>query len=556
MHCTKTWKLLAAAIGLAGCQPAANDSAPNLASVPATVYASGLDALEISSAGLAPIGTPIHIAMQPMQSVGYTMVETNQSDLDAKLIVKGRVWFERNAEGRIEQHKEISSGSLQSKRRRASVDLQLTGLEVTTFEPNGKVWSIAPIDMHMPSTAPSGLSQKGWDSIRKALAPEKPAQGTGQILSCVIGNFTFAKGSIQTGTPVIPTTRREFFDHLADCMIAMVRGDPAPTHPDNIAFRNELMAASESDLPRIHDHVRDTYEQRWTDSFTEYTSDVTVKGMVVKNGQEFAYADGVVRIGRNGEKRMVLRKKVLIDPYSGLTYQTIGTAETADPSEADAELAAFNGETYSLAVDLPSRTPANVTIAEPRKPVAPGGTGTVVDIYNRSIPAIYKVETSDGTGTAFAISDRQAITAAHVVEGAKTVSLISLSGAQLTATVVKRDPARDVALLQLNGAQFPMALSLSPDFAVTGAQVIVIGCPLGACGSVTTGIVSFSARRIQGTALVQIDAQINPGNSGGPILNTNGDVIGIVEEKINPDPNFDGLSFGLSSPEIVGFLGG
>ena len=55
--------------------------------------------------------------------------------------------------------------------------------------------------------------------------------------------------------------------------------------------------------------------------------------------------------------------------------------------------------------------------------------------------------------------------------------------------------------------------------------------------------------------MVQIDAQINPGNSGGPILNTNGDVIGIVEEKINPDPNFDGLSFGLSSPEIVRFLG-
>ena len=486
MHRTTTWILFAAAICLAGCLPAANNSTAKLASAPATEFVSELDPLEIGSAGIVPIGAPINIAMQPMQSVAYTLVETNQGDLDAKLIVKGRVWFERNAGGRIEQHKEISSGSLQSKRRNASVDLKLTGLEVTTFEPNGKVWSIAPIDMHMPSTAPSGLSQKGWDSIRKALVPEKPAQGTGQILSCVIGNFTFAKGSIQTGTPVMPKTRREFFDHLADCMIAMVRGDPTPTHPDNIAFRKELMAAPESDLPRIHDHVRDTYEQRWTESFTEYTSDVTVKGMIVKNGQEFAYADGVVRIARNGGKRMVLRKKALIDPYSGLVYQTIGTAETSDPSDADAELAAFNGETYSVAVDLPSRTPANVTIAEPRKPVASGGTGTVVDIYNRAIDAIYKVETIGRTGTAFAISDRQAITAAHVVEGAKTVTLISLSGAQMTATVVKRDPAKDVALLQLAGSRFPVTLNLSPDFAVTGAQVLVIGCPLGACGSVTT----------------------------------------------------------------------
>jgi S1-C subfamily serine protease len=243
----------------------------------------------------------------------------------------------------------------------------------------------------------------------------------------------------------------------------------------------------------------------------------------------------------------------LLDPYSGLPYQQISIGEVLSPDTGNA---AFDGMIMTSILDLPSRTPANVTIAEPRKPVtSPGGTGSVVDIYNRSITAIYEVETPDGTGTAFAVSGNQAITAAHVVEGAKTVTLTSISGARLSATVVKRDVRRDVALLQLAGAQFPATLNLSRDFAVTGAQVIVIGCPLGACGSVTTGIVSFSARRIDGAALVQIDAQINPGNSGGPILNTNGDVIGIVREKYVPVPEFDGLSFGLASPEAVLFLG-
>jgi S1-C subfamily serine protease len=317
------------------------------------------------------------------------------------------------------------------------------------------------------------------------------------------------------------------------------------------------MAATDSELPAIHDRLRNDFEQRWQDTISEFTGDITVKGMVVENGQEFAYASGTLNMASVNGTRLRMKMTALIDPYSGLVYQQVNKVEVSGAPNADVERAdELNGTVASFSIDIPSRTPANVTIAEPRKPVTtPSGTGSVVDIYNHSIDAIYEVDTATGTGTAFAISSGQAITAAHVVEGFKTVTLISTSGAQLTARVVKQDSQRDVALLELADAQFPVALNLSRDFAVTGAQVIVIGCPLGACGSVTTGIVSFSARRIQGVALVQIDALINPGNSGGPILNTNGDVIGIVEQKINPDAKFEGLSFGLASPEIVQFLG-
>lgn len=547
--------LAAAAICMSGCQPASNGTTKLSTNSPAKFVAQ-LETLGIDTASVVPIRTPINIAMQPMPSVPFTQVEAAIADLDTKVIMKGHIWFARKQDGKIEQHKEITSGLLQSKRKNASIDLQVNGSEVIVFEPNGKIWSIAPLEIHAPTEAPSRLTPEAWESIRQELIPDKAHRGLNQVLSCATWTFTFAKGSIQTGTPVYPRTRREYFDQLADCMIAAARGDPETNDSAGYSFRLDIMnATSESQLAEIHNRARDAYEKRWSKNVAEFSSDVAVRGMVVKSGQEFAYADGRVTVADADGKRIVGRVQGLIDPYSGLPYQTITTTE-ATGSVNDADIAAYPSKIMSVTFDLPSRTPANVTIAQPRKPVAPGGTGTVVDIYNRSVAAIYKVETTDGTGTAFAISDRQAITAAHVVEGAKTVTLISLSGAQMTATVIKRDAARDVALLQLTGAQFPSTLNLSPDFAVTGAQVIVIGCPLGACGSVTTGIVSFSARRIQGTALVQIDAQINPGNSGGPILNTNGDVIGIVEEKINPDPNFDGLSFGLSSPEIARFLGG
>jgi S1-C subfamily serine protease len=556
MRCATNWVLLAAAFCLAGCQPAASNGTAKLSSDTPSEFVTQLESLDIDTANVVPISKPLNLSMQPMQAVSFTQVESTLGSLDTKVIMKGRIWFSRVQDGKIEQHKEVTSALLQFKKKNVSIDLQMTGSEVSIFEPNGKVWSITPVELHAPTAAPAGLTQQGWDSIRAELIPDKPHQGLDQILSCAGWTFTFAKGSFQTGTPVYPRTRREFFDQLADCVIAASRGDPEQTDSAGYSFRYDIMhARSESELAEIHDRARNSYEKRWEKNVAEFSSDVTVRGMVVKDGQEFAYADGRATIGDADGKRMVVRQQALIDPYSGLPYQTVSTAETSGPS-SDTELAAYNGKIVSTVIDLPSRTPANVTLAEPRKPVtSPTGAGSVVEIYNRSIDAIYEVQTPNGTGTAFAISGRQALTAAHVVEGSKTVTLISASGTQMMATVVKRDTQRDVALLELAGAQFPDSLNLSRDFAVTGAQVIVIGCPLGACGSVTTGIVSFSARRLQGVAMVQIDAQINPGNSGGPILNTNGDVIGIVEEKYNPNPKFDGLSFGLASPEIAQFLG-
>jgi len=555
MRCTTTWILLAAVVGLAGCQPTADNGASKLSSSTPSRSVAPMESLDIDTSRIVPIDKPINLAMQPMQSVAYTAVQSNPGQNGVVFILKGRVSFERTGDGLITRHRTLDSARAQL--RSKSVDIIMSGEEIASFKPSGKVWSIAPVAMSVATTPPGNLSVDQWDKIRAEILGIGKEGTNDNALSCAIENFTYAQGKIQTGTPIAPTNRREFFDQLADCMMAESRGNSSPTDPDNIAFRRELMAAKEEQLPAIHNRVRDAYEQRWAQGVADFDGDVTVKGMVVENGQEFAYAAGTLTFTGGDGTRAAMKMQALIDPYSGLVYRQLKKAEvSSSPTPSDKRVEDLNGLLASFSIDLPSRTPTNVTIAEPRKPVtSPSGTGSVVDIYNRSIDAVYEVETPGGTGTGFAISGQQAITAAHVVEGSNQVTLISTSGDRLTAKVVKRDTQRDVALLELAGAQFPSALNLSRDFAITGAQVIVIGCPLGACGSVTTGIVSFSARRLRGVAMVQIDAQVNPGNSGGPILNTNGDVIGIVEEQINPDPAFQGLSFGLASPEIAKFLG-
>lgn len=553
MRCATSSAFVAAAFCLWGCQPATHHTADKLSSDTQPRFVAETDTLDIAPARIIPIKTPINLAMQPMPSVAYTAAQSSPGKAGFQLIYTGHVSFERTGDGLIVRHRTLDGARVQTMAK--AVDIIMSAKETASYKPNGKVWSIAPVESSVATTPPGNLSEDEWQKVRAGILAIGKEGTIDNSLACAVENFTYAQGKIQTGTPIAPTTRREFFDQLAECMIAEARGNPSPNHPDNIAFRKEVMAATEGDLTAIRDRVRDHLESRWP--VDEFTGDVTVKGMVIENGQEFAYAAGTLTLGGGGV-RMAMEMRALIDPYSGLVYRQFRKAAVSGGSASSEErVAALDGAVASFAIDIPSRTPANVTIAEPRKPVTtPSGTGSVVDIYNRSIDAIYEVETPGGTGTAFAISGRQAITAAHVVEGSKAVTLISTSGARLTARVVKRDAQRDVALLELAGAEFPVALNLSRDFALTGAQVIVIGCPLGACGSVTTGIVSFSARRIQGVALVQIDAQINPGNSGGPILNTNGDVIGIVEQKINPDARFEGLSFGLASPEIVGFLGG
>jgi S1-C subfamily serine protease len=141
------------------------------------------------------------------------------------------------------------------------------------------------------------------------------------------------------------------------------------------------------------------------------------------------------------------------------------------------------------------------------------------------------------TGSGFVIdTEGHMLTNNHVVEGADQIR-VKLGDSETTyeAKVVGADPATDLALLDVEAPAdqlHPLALGRSADMEV-GDPVVAIGNPFGLDRTVTSGIVSALQRQIEApdgfsiTNVIQTDAAINPGNSGGPLINADGEVIGI-----------------------------
>jgi len=125
-----------------------------------------------------------------------------------------------------------------------------------------------------------------------------------------------------------------------------------------------------------------------------------------------------------------------------------------------------------------------------------------------------------------------ALTNAHVVERATDIEVITLDGSKHRAKVVGMDKKTDLAVLRLDDGKrtFNFARLGDSDRVQVGDWVLAVGSPFGLQSTVTAGIVSAKARQIgQGPFddFLQTDAAINPGNSGGPLVNMQGEVIGI-----------------------------
>jgi len=167
----------------------------------------------------------------------------------------------------------------------------------------------------------------------------------------------------------------------------------------------------------------------------------------------------------------------------------------------------------------------------------------------RTLQAVVMVETDNGTGSGFFLTAAcVVVTNEHVVAGAETIILRTASKRLLTATVLARDENRDLALLSSNAHSCaPLSLGDSSRAAV-GQEIYTIGSPLGLSDTVTRGIISASRTTTDGVHYLQIDAAINPGNSGGPLVDRNGDVLGVTTFKVK---GFEGLNFAVASSEIT-----
>ena len=125
------------------------------------------------------------------------------------------------------------------------------------------------------------------------------------------------------------------------------------------------------------------------------------------------------------------------------------------------------------------------------------------------------------------------LTNAHVIERSGKIKVVLKDEREFEAKIVGADPDSDLAVLQIEAsAQLPSVEMGSSDDLMIGETVIAIGNPFGFSHTVTTGVISAVNRSFRADDrvfldFIQIDASINPGNSGGPLLNINGDLIGI-----------------------------
>lgn len=148
-------------------------------------------------------------------------------------------------------------------------------------------------------------------------------------------------------------------------------------------------------------------------------------------------------------------------------------------------------------------------------------------LLEKYIENIIQIMTPYGTGTGFIIGNL-IITNSHVVGGLKEVVISAKKIQRTIAPVVYDDPYFDLAFIELESLKIPETiLQLSTATVSDGDTTIAIGHPYGLNYSATEGIVSRASRLQDDLEYIQIDAAINPGNSGGPLLNIEGDVIGV-----------------------------
>jgi putative serine protease PepD len=243
----------------------------------------------------------------------------------------------------------------------------------------------------------------------------------------------------------------------------------------------------------------------------------------------------------------------------------VAVAAIAGGGAGAGAVALTHGSSHSTPTAVASPSTSNVASA----------SLTVGQIAKASIPSVVEVGATEGAsqspfpggsqgsgtaqGTGFIYDSKgDIVTNDHVITGSSSVSVKLSDGSTYKATVVGSDPSTDLAVLHIDALAsklVPLALADSSNVSI-GDGVVAIGNPFGLDGSVTSGIVSALNREIVAPddtpieGAIQTDAAINHGNSGGPLLNLQGQVIGVTSQIQSDSGGNDGVGFAVPSNTV------
>jgi 2-alkenal reductase len=190
---------------------------------------------------------------------------------------------------------------------------------------------------------------------------------------------------------------------------------------------------------------------------------------------------------------------------------------------------------------------------------------TLINLYQIANPSVVYIINGQGSGSGFVYSENgYIVTNNHVVDGSQQVEVVFSTGERMLGELIGSDADSDLAVVQVD--QLPKGVQPLPlaDFESiqVGEFVVAIGNPFGETGSMSMGIVSGVGRSLQsqrGEAnmgsyslpeVIQTDAPINPGNSGGPLLNLNGEVVGVNSAIATTSGSSSGVGFAIPSSAI------
>ena len=229
----------------------------------------------------------------------------------------------------------------------------------------------------------------------------------------------------------------------------------------------------------------------------------------------------------------------------------------------------FTGSTFaqpdrvsrSFAAIAKQVEPAVVNIDTKSKVIEPVAKGTPEPGDSKDILEFFQRQNQPrpvaGIGSGF-IVDKSGyiVTNRHVIANSARITVRIESGEEFTASVVGTDLETDIAVLKINaGRDLPFLKFGNSNTAEVGDWVLAVGSPFGLAKTVTAGIISQKKRETPYASafqkFIQTDAAINPGNSGGPLVNLDGEVIGVNSQIATSTGEYSGIAFALPSDEAA-----